>query len=104
MCCGSGRMAYRMTVSQPRAAVPRQSVPPPASAPAPVPADPVASPPVPAPGRSTAVSLRYLGVGSRRIIGPVTGLAYDVSAAQPVLAMEPRDAAVLLRQGVFARA
>ncbi len=106
MCCGRGRMAYRMA-SQPALA--------PVAAPVAVAAAVAAemrTPPAPAAevavgavvGRSAAVTLRYLGRGAARVMGPVTGRRYDVSPDRPTLAVEPRDAAVLLRQGVFGRA
>ncbi|HUG23510.1 MAG TPA: hypothetical protein VMN83_13385 [Albitalea sp.] len=36
--------------------------------------------------------------------GPVTGRAYEFSAQQPVLSVEPRDAELLLRTRQFVRA
>jgi len=92
-------MAYRMAT---------QAVPAPAPVPvmteAPETAAVVAETAAPAiVGRSAAVTLRYLGRGAARLIGPVTGRRYDVSPDRPTLALEPRDAAVLLRQGVMGR-
>ena len=48
------------------------------------------------------VTLHYRGDLPRRVWGPVTGQAYDVSADQPRVAMDPSDAAALAHSEVFA--
>ncbi len=73
---------------------------PPAQAPAP----PVFSGPAEAaPAAWPPVRLRYLQRSPVRVGGPVTGNRYDFSAAQPVVAVEARDAEALVRTGFFAR-
>jgi hypothetical protein len=48
-----------------------------------------------------SVSLRYLENSPVRVQGPVTGRQYDFSASHPVQAVDPRDAAPLLRTRFF---
>ncbi len=48
--------------------------------------------------------LRYLEHSPVRVRGPVTGKHYDFSGANPVAAVEARDAEALLRTRFFTRA
>lgn len=50
-----------------------------------------------------AVMLEYLEVAPIRVWGPVTGQPYDFSGAQPLHAMDARDAVTLARSGLFRR-
>ena len=50
-----------------------------------------------------AVTLEYLEVAPIRVWGPATGRPYDFSGAQPLHAMDARDAAALTRSGLFRR-
>ncbi|MFZ5636129.1 MAG: hypothetical protein ACOY82_06030 [Pseudomonadota bacterium] len=52
---------------------------------------------------SRAVVLRYRERTPVRVRGPATGRFYAFSAAQPTRAVDPRDAAPLLRTGKFVR-
>ena len=81
-CCGSNRAALRPTpaVSQPPAA-PRPSAGAPLG----------------------PVRLRWRRRVSAVVDGPVTRTRYPVSAAAPVVAVDPRDAIGLLRTGFFER-
>lgn len=114
MCCGRGRTAYRVASARPQiqaSAVAAQAAPasaagaaPPVAVEAPMVEHAVAARTVPTQvGRRTEVVVRYLGSAGTRIVGPVTGRHYDVVPGPAPVAMEPRDAAVLLRQGHFAR-
>lgn len=49
------------------------------------------------------VSLRYLQTGPIQMRGPVTGRHYEFSNLRPIQAIDPRDAAVLLRTRFFRR-
>ena len=89
MCCGSKRSAWRAASVQ---SVPQR------------PAAPVDKAPVsPVGGRRSfrEVLLRYRESAPIRVWGPVTGLPYDFSAAEPVQAVEARDAAALARSEAF---
>jgi hypothetical protein len=90
MCCGSKRSAWRSGSVAQRA---RQTV---ASSPAPPRVTPSAVP-------SHEVMLHYTQAAPIRVWGPVTGRPYDFSAAQPVQAIEARDAAVFTRTSAFRR-
>jgi hypothetical protein len=48
--------------------------------------------------------LRYLGQSGIVVRGPATGQQYAFSTADPVRAVDPRDAAVLLRTNYFRQA
>ena len=106
MCCGSGRAAWRR-----------------ASTPSPVPAavarvseqaanggsavgvegQDSRSLQSPAPAPFHVFVIRYTGASAIRVRGPVTGLPYDFSGARPTQAVDVRDAAVLVRNGLFQR-
>jgi hypothetical protein len=77
MCCGSKRLAMRTTVVTP---------------------EPMAEERV-----STSVVLRSKDTEAVRVRGPVTGRPYDFTSAQPAQSVDPRDAAVLTRSGLFYR-
>jgi hypothetical protein len=69
-----------------------------------------AAPPATPPARNSAppaapglVALRYLASSRILVRGPATGQAYEFSGAQPVRAVDPRDAEVLLRTRHFRR-
>lgn len=59
----------------------------------------------PSMGRQQAATLRLRYRDRARIAvrGPATGRSYEFSAAQPVQAVEVRDAQSLLRTGLFTR-
>jgi len=92
MCCGSRRAALRNAASSSKA---------PASAP-PSPQGVSAPPREPLGG----VSLRYTGSlrAAMRVKGPVTGQAYEFSGAPAARTVDARDAAALVRSGLFLRA
>ena len=48
-----------------------------------------------------SVRLRYMETSPIRVQGPISGRQYDFSASQPVQAVDPRDAAPLLRTRFF---
>jgi hypothetical protein len=50
-----------------------------------------------------SVTLRYLEPSAIRVRGPITGRPYEFSMAQPVQAVDVRDAAVLVRNSAFQR-
>jgi hypothetical protein len=88
MCCGNRRAALRLDLARP------------ASPPVPRPADPApASPALDL--RGSELRLRYAGVSPLNVEGPVTGRAYAFSAASPDLPVDIRDAALLVRNGLF---
>lgn len=74
---------------------------------------PAAAPPVPNPVQKRepaqppigwpSVGLRYLEKSPIRVRGPATGKEYDFSAANPVRAVDRRDAESLLRTRFFAK-
>jgi hypothetical protein len=49
------------------------------------------------------VTLQYLDRAAIGVWGPVTGRRYDFSEAQPLRAVDIRDAALLARGGPFRR-
>ncbi len=58
----------------------------------------------PSMGRQVAtLHLRYRDRARISVRGPATGRSYEFSAAQPVQAVEVRDAQSLLRTGLFMR-
>jgi hypothetical protein len=59
--------------------------------------------PISASGQFPSVTLRYLGPSAIRVRGPTTGRPYEFSMAQPVQAVDVRDAAVLARNSAFQR-
>ena len=105
MCCNSKRTAY---LSASARAV---STPPPVSPGVPnwPPLTGVAGPnpartaALSGPGSSLSVTLYYLQTSAIRVRGPVTGRPYDFSEAQPAQVVECRDAATLMRTGLFRR-
>lgn len=60
-------------------------------------------PTVPGRGGAGSVALRYRDRAHVLVRGPVTGRAYEFSAAQAVVAVDARDAQSLLRTRLFAR-
>ena len=91
-CCGQGRAALRGAGS-PTTADERH-------------ADRAGGPPGragPRPASTVAgeVRLRWRNHASGTIAGPVTGRAYRVSGQAPVVEVDRRDAAALLRSGFF---
>ena len=53
-------------------------------------------------GRPSPVAVRYTGTRRIQVRGTATGRIYRCSAAAPVLSVDGRDAAALLRTGLFA--
>jgi len=45
--------------------------------------------------------VRYLGVQPVRVRGTASGRVYHTSSADPLLAIDARDAAALIRTGLF---
>ncbi|HEY6770033.1 MAG TPA: hypothetical protein VI386_35280 [Candidatus Sulfotelmatobacter sp.] len=54
-------------------------------------------------GRHPTVSIRYVDSSAIRLKGPVTGQPYVFSGARPTPRVDSRDAAVLIRNGLFRR-
>jgi ribosomal protein L2 len=54
-------------------------------------------------GAWSSIKLRYLEKSPIRVRGPVTGMHYDFSAANPVALVEARDGEALLATRFFAR-
>ena len=52
----------------------------------------------------SATAVRYLGAAPVQVRGPATGRVYAFSAKRPVMLVDSRDAAVLLRTRFFRRA
>ena len=85
MCCGSKRSALRN--SRPLVRAPTTAAPAAAAAP-----------------RSfTYVILQYTESSAIRVRGPVTGQEYGFSEAERDCAVDPRDAAALMRSGLVRR-
>lgn len=83
-CCGRNRTALRVA-SAPGSAVPR-------------------SPAVPLARAATqGTRLRWRRRVTAVVDGPITRTRYDVSATEPVISVDPRDAVGLLRTGFFER-
>jgi hypothetical protein len=91
MCCGSKRSALRN--SRPLVRTSTTAVPVAQSAPA----------AAAAPRSFTYVILQYTESSAIRVRGPVTGQEYGFSEAERDCAVDPRDAAVLTRSGLFRR-
>ena len=53
------------------------------------------------PGEQTRARVRFVGSTSMSVRGPVTGLAYAFSPAQPVRNIDGRDAPAMLRSRLF---
>jgi hypothetical protein len=87
-CCGSKRAAARAVALRRGngSAAPRRAV----SWAAPV-----------AAARGADIFVRYLGVRPVRVRGAASGRTYHTSAADPMLAIDARDAAALIRTGLF---
>jgi len=62
------------------------------------PSDPV---PIGRAAEQTRGRVRFLGAAAMTVRGPVSGLAYTFSPAQPVRNIDGRDAAALLRSKLF---
>lgn len=101
MCCNSKRAAYLSASAR------TGSTSPPISLGAanwpPVSGNPAKTAAISGPGASLSVTLHYLQTSPIRVRGPVTGRPYDFSSAQPTQAVESRDAATLMRTGLFRR-
>lgn len=82
-CCGQNRTALRLTPGA------------------------VTAPAAPAPARgavrAASIRLRWRRRVTAVVDGPVSRTRYAVSAEVPVIAVDPRDAAGLLRTGFFER-
>lgn len=57
--------------------------------------------PLTAPGRAADVLVRYLGALPVRVRGAASGRIYHASPADVSLAVDARDAAALIRTGLF---
>lgn len=109
MCCGSRRRAM-INTSTP-AMAPSTTTLGPQTAPhsAHIPGDQAQNPAPRAAflsGRRlfASVILHYTEASAIRVRGPVTGRQYSFSGTPPAQAVDPRDAAVLTRSGLFRRA
>ena len=49
----------------------------------------------------SAMALRYISNSPTAMRGPVTGIPYEFSRARRIQAVDPRDAAILMRTGLF---
>ena len=94
MCCGNRRSAWRN--AQPVAPSSRT-----AARNAPAPALPASSGGW---GQLEPVVLRYTEETPIKVWGAVTGRAYEFAGAEAAQAVDPRDAAILTRGGLFRRA
>ena len=107
MCCGSKRSALRNSgplVRTPTTAVPVSQSPSAKNRAQVVPGGNSAALAAAAAPRSfTYVILQYTGSSAIRVRGPVTGQEYGFSEAERDCAVDPRDAAVLTRSGLFCR-
>lgn len=92
MCCGSKRSALR-----------NHSAPPKSRAQSPPGEKPAAPAAAAAPRSFTYVILQYTESSAIRVKGPVTGQEYGFSEAERDCAVDPRDAAALMRSGLFRR-
>jgi hypothetical protein len=59
-------------------------------------------PPPPVPAQHLPVLVRLVHAAPLRLRGPVTGVIYDFTPAQPVQSVDPGDAPAMLRDGLFA--
>jgi hypothetical protein len=106
MCCGSRRSAWRTqsingAQGQP-AGAPRTVDTRPRAQPA-LPVTASSFRPPPAPEHLPPVSLRYTETVPMRVWGAVTGRCYDFEDSETPQLVDPRDAAVLTRGGLFLR-
>ncbi len=92
MCCGSRRAALRNAANSSNAPASWPQAPQGVSAP---PREPLGG-----------IALRYMGSlrSAMRVKGPVTGQAYEFSGAPAARTVDARDAAALMRSGLFLRA
>lgn len=88
--------------NQKRAAIAPTSRP---SRPASQPTEPVRLPAAARPSRMTVsrMTVRYVGARPIRVRGTATGSVYHCSATNRMLSVDTRDAAALLRTGLFKR-
>ena len=93
MCCGQKRTALRSTMAPPTPQLDNPSGF----------GTPVSSiqASTAAPAAPQMVNLYYLKTWPERMRGKVTGRVYEFSRSQPVRAVDPRDAAALLRTRFF---
>jgi hypothetical protein len=106
MCCGRSRLALRNNSTSMKAPSGAPQVQQSGSNRAFVPAAPgqnqaARSASISARALSLFVTLHYTETAAIRVWGPVTGRQYDFSGAQPAQAVDPRDAHVLTRSGLF---
>lgn len=109
MCCGSKRSALRNISTSSGAPSATPYVSQRTSERAHIPGAPGRNPaattaPISPQASFPSVTLEYLETAAIRVWGPVTGRQYDFSGAEPAQALDPRDAAVLTRSGLFRRA
>ena len=102
-CCGQRRAAVT-TAGQVLRPTPTQlgALPPTASRPAPAPAPARAPVRPPAASLFGGVALRYLARSPVVVLGPVTGMEYRFSGADPVQPVARADRDALLQTGHFA--
>jgi hypothetical protein len=93
MCCSSKRSVLRGTSMPPR--VPESTSPMPKS---------VSGRGNVSSSGSAMASIKYTQASAIRVWGPVTGQPYDFASGQYAVAVDARDAAVLIRSNVFRRA
>ena len=88
-CCGNKRRALLQPAKQPTPA--KAPIAPKSATPSPQPATP-------------PVAVRYMGATKAVIFGPATNRRYAFAGGGAALAVDSRDAIVLLRNAVFKRA
>lgn len=86
-CCGSKRAAASAAAGRPGGGAPPRTVAPGAG--------PAAA------GRPADVIVRYVGARPVRARGAASGRSYQTSPADPLVAIDARDAAALIRTGLF---
>jgi|HubBroStandDraft_4_1064222.scaffolds.fasta_scaffold168199_2 hypothetical protein len=100
MCCGNKRSALRQTSTRLSVRASAPPVPPRVETPKRV----MPAPSIPARGPANSMLLRYKDNSAIRVRGPVTGRLYDFSIVEPTQPVDPGDAAILTRSGVFFQA
>ncbi len=100
MCCGSRRSAWRNASISPRAPSRAPAISRNAGDGAQRPAAAAGT----GWGRLASVAIRHTEPTPVRVWGAVTGRAYEFPDAETAQAVDPRDAAILMRDGPFRRA
>jgi hypothetical protein len=99
MCCGSRRAAWRTSASAPASSYRRSATP--SAAVSPAGSQPASGGPASSPGAFPTVPLRYHEAAEVQLHGPISGRAYRFSGAEPLQAVDARDAAIFIRYAAF---